>query len=79
MCSKCGMSTDVYDIDFYKRVMKRQQTYRQGGKLFAERVESHGYTEYLTATFLVSSLEGSLSDNSLITQFNALSLHHPLD
>ena len=79
MCSKCEMSTDVHDIDFCKRVMKRPQSSRQAGKHFAERVESRGYTENLTTNFLVSSLEGSVSDNSLIAPFNALSLHHPFD
>ena len=79
MCSKCGMSTDVHDIDFCKQVMKRPQSSRQAGKHFAERVESRGYTENLTTNFLVSSLEGSVSDNSLITPFNALSLRHPFD
>ena len=46
--------------------MKRPQSSRQAGKLFAGRVESRGCTENLTTNFVVSSLEGSVSDNSLI-------------
>ena len=78
MCSKCGMSNDVHDIDFCKRVMKRPQISQQAGKLFAERVESRGYTKDLTANFLVNTL-GSVSDNNFITPFNTLSLNRPFD
>ena len=32
MCSKCGISNVVHDIDFCKRVMKRPQISQQAGK-----------------------------------------------
>ena len=32
ICSKCGMSNDVDDIDFCKRVMKRQTNFSAGRK-----------------------------------------------
>ena len=78
MCSNCGISNDVHDIDFCKRVMKDTQISQQAGKLFAERVESRVYTKDLTANFLVNTL-GSVSDNNLITPFNTLSLNRPFD
>ena len=74
MYSKCGMYDDVH-IDFCKRVMKRPHISQQAGKLFAERVQS----QCLTTDFLVDTLEGSVSNNGLITPFNSLSLHGPFD
>ena len=79
LCSKCGKSTDVHDEDFCKRVMKRPQHSQQAGKLFAERVESRGYTENFTTNFLTNTLEGSASGNGIITPFKTLSLHYPYD
>ena len=64
---------------FCKRIMKRPQISQQAGKLFAERVESRGYTKNLIAGFLVNTLQGSVSGNSIITPFNILLLHPPFD
>ena len=66
------MPNDVHDVHFCKRVMKRPQISQQAGKFSAERVKSLGYTKNLTSGFLVNSLEGSVSDNSLIPPFNTL-------
>ena len=59
--------------------MKRPQHSQQAGKLFAERVESRGYTESFTTNFLTNTLKGLASDNNIITPFKTLSLHHPYD
>ena len=58
--------------------MKRPQISQQAGNLFAERVESRGYTKNLIANFLVNTF-GSVNENNLITPFNTLSLNRPFD
>ena len=78
MCSKCGRYLENHDEKFCRNITKHPKSSFEAGKVFAERVESRGFTCKVAAGYIKHALEQE--GNTQLDSYKPLvGLNHPYD